>query len=438
MHLRRNVSLFAATVYGVGIILGAGVYALIGEATGLAGNSVWLSFVIAAIVSSFTGLSYMELISMFPQSAAEYIYAKKAFRNRLVAFNIGWVEIFADIIATSAVSLGFAGYFSTLVGIPIIPIALGLILVMSGVNLLGIQESSRVNIIFSLIEIIGLLFIVLLAGYTGKYFSVNYLDMPYGLSGTLSASALIFFAYIGFEDLANISEEVKNPKKNVPRALMYSVIITTVIYILVGLAVVSVVNWQNLAGSPAPLALVVSSVLGEQASWLMSIIALFATANTVLVGLIVGSREIYGMSRDGSLPKVFSKIHPTRGTPWIAGILTMLCTMAFVVLGQIKLVASVTDFGTFYIFIFVNAAAIALRCRMPEVQRAFRMPFNIGRFPLLSFLGIISSFLLASHLSVIAIVIGIGVASGGVLIHILIEKSPSIKKWLQNLKKFLP
>ena len=106
MHLRRNVSLFSATVYGVGIILGAGVYALIGEATGLAGNSVWLSFVIAAIVSSFTGLSYMELISMFPQSAAEYVYAKQAFKNRLVAFNIGWIEIFADIIATSAVSLG--------------------------------------------------------------------------------------------------------------------------------------------------------------------------------------------------------------------------------------------------------------------------------------------------------------------------------------------
>lgn len=422
MHLRRDVSLFAATVYGIGIILGAGVYALVGEATGLAGNSVWLSFVIAAIVSSFTGVSYMELVSMFPQSAAEYVFAKKAFSNRLLAFNIGWIEIFADIIATSAVSLGFAGYFSALFGVPVIPVALALLLVMSGVNLLGMKESARINLVFSLIEIGGLLFIVLLALFFGKYFTVDYLDMPYGISGTLRASALIFFAYIGFEDLANISEEVVNPKTNVPKALMYSVIITTVIYILVGLAVVSVVSWQDLAASPAPLALAVASVLGDQASWVMSIIALFATANTVLVGLIVGSREIYGMSRDGSLPRSFSKISQTRGTPWIAGLLTMIFTMAFVVLGQIKLVASITDFGTFYIFIFVNASAIALRYRLPDARREFRMPLNIGRFPMISFLGLLSSLLLASHLSLVAILIGFGAALLGVMIHLIIEK----------------
>ncbi|UCH03102.1 MAG: amino acid permease [Candidatus Bathyarchaeota archaeon] len=342
--MRRNVSLFTATLYGVGIILGAGVYALVGEATGLAGNSVWLSFVVAAIVSAFTGLSYMELISLFPQSAAEYVFAKQAFRSRLLAFNIGWIEIFADIIATAAVSLGFGGYFSALFGVPVIPVALALILVMSLANFLGIKESARINMIFSMIEIGGLLFVVFLALFFGKYFSVDYLEMPYGVTGTLSASALIFFAYIGFEDLANISEEVVNPKKNVPKALMYSVIITTAIYLLVGLAVVSLVSWQDLAVSQAPLALAVSRVLGDQASLMMSIIALFATSNTVLVGLIVGSRRIYGMSRDGSLPKSLSKVHQNRGTPWIAGLLTMLCTMAFVVTGPIRLVASITDF----------------------------------------------------------------------------------------------
>ena len=194
MYLRRNVSLFSATVYGLGAIFGAGVYSLVGEAAGLAGNSVWLSFLIAAIVSSFTGFSYMELISLFPQSAAEYIYIKQAFSNRLLAFDIGWLEIFADIMTTSAVSLGFAGYFSALFGVPVIPVALILILFMSIINFLGIIESARVNLVFSMIEIAGLLFIVLLALFFGKYFSVDYLEMPYGFAGTLSASALIFFA----------------------------------------------------------------------------------------------------------------------------------------------------------------------------------------------------------------------------------------------------
>lgn len=422
IKLRRDVGLFAATVYGIGIILGAGVYALVGEAAGLAGNSVWLSFLLAAAVSAFTGLSYMELISMFPRSAAEYIYVKNAFGNKLLAFNVGWVEIFADIIATSAVSLGFAGYFNALFGTPIILTALGLILALSAINFWGIKESARLNVVFSMIEIAGLIFVILLALFYGHYGTVNYLEMPRGIGGTLSAAALIFFAYIGFEDLANISEEVKDARKNVPKALLISVVITTVIYVLVGMAVVSLVGWQELAGSKAPLALAVSHVLGDNAFWLMSIIALFATANTVLIGLIVGSREMYGMSKDGSFPKALSRIHYKRRTPWIAVIVTMFFAMSFVLLGHINIVASITDLGTFYIFIFVNAAAIALRYRMPEAERMFRTPLNIGKFPLIPLFGLLSSLVLVSHLSVDAILIGLGVALAGVVVYLIYKR----------------
>lgn len=422
IRLKRDISLSVAILYGVGIILGAGVYALIGEASGLAGNSVWLSFVLAAAVSAFTGLSYMELISMFPRSAAEYIYVKNAFGNKLLAFNVGWVEIFADIIATSAVSLGFAGYFHALFGTPIVLTALGLILALSAINFWGIKESARVNIVFSMVEIAGLIFVILLALFYGHYGNVNYLEMPFGIGGTLSAAALIFFAYIGFEDLANISEEVKDARKNVPKALLISVVVTTVIYVLVGMAVVSLVGWQELAESKAPLAFAVSSVLGGQAFWLMSIIALFATANTVLVGLIVGSREMYGMSVDGSLPSALSRIHYKRRTPWIAVIVTMFFAMSFVLLGHIKIVASITDLGTFYIFIFVNAAAIALRYKMPEAERMFRTPLNIGKFPLIPLFGLLSSLVLVSHLSMDAILIGLGVALVGVVVYLIYKR----------------
>lgn len=229
----------------------------------------------------------MELISMFPQSAAEYIYVKNAFKNDILSFSIGWIEIFTDIIATSAVALGFGGYFQELFGTPIILTAIVLIILSSLVNFLGIKESARINVVFSIVEIVGLLFVVILALYFGRHGSVDYLEMPNGITGTLSATALIFFAYIGFEDLANISEEVKNPRRNVPRALLASVIITTIIYVTVGTADVSLVRWEDLAASQAPLAFAVSSILGDQASWIISIIALFATSNTVLVGLIV-------------------------------------------------------------------------------------------------------------------------------------------------------
>jgi len=419
--LKRELNFWTATIYGIGIILGAGVYSLIGGATGLAGNSVWLSFVFAGVVSAFTGLSYMELISLFPQTAAEYIYVKNAFKNRMLAFNVGWMEIFADVIATSAVALGFAGYFHALFGTPLLLSAFALIFFMSLVNFCGISESSRVNMLFSIIEVCGLVFVILLALAFGHYGSVNYLEMPNGIGGVLGGAALIFFAYIGFEELANMGDETKKPRKNLPKALMAAVVITTVIYILIGAAVVSLVDWRELAMSKAPLALAVSAVLGEKAFWLISVIALFATANTVLVGMIVGSRMMYGMSRDGSLPKILSKVHRKRQTPWVAVIVTMLLSMTFISFGQIDIVASITDLGTFYIFAFVNAAAILLRYRMPRAKRTFRAPLNIGRFPLVPFFGLISSLILASQLSFEAILIGLSVALLGVFAYVVHE-----------------
>ncbi len=427
-ELKRDVGLFSAILYGVGVILGAGVYALIGEAAGQAGNSLWLSFFLAAIVSTFTGLSYMELISMFPRSAAEYVYVKNAFKNDLLAFSVGWVEILTDIIATSAVALGFGGYFQELFGIPVMVSAILLIILFSLVNFLGIKESARINVVFSIAEILGLLFVVVTAVYFGRYGSVNYLEMPKGITGTLGAAALIFFAYIGFEDLANISEEVKDPRRNVPRALLASVIITTVIYVLVGTAVVSLVRWEDLAASRAPLAFAVSSLLGDQASWVMSIIALFATSNTVLIGLIVSSRMIYGMSKDGVLPEMLSKIHSKQRTPWISTIVTMIFSIAFVFFDQINIVASITDLGTFLIFILVNASAITLRYRMPDRKRAFKTPLNLNQFPLIPFFGLFSSALLLTYLSTEAILIGLLTILMGVGIYFMTSKIKGAKQ----------
>jgi len=289
MELRKELGLLEVTFYGVGIILGAGIYALIGEASALAGNSLWISFLIGAIVSTFTGLSYAELSSTFPKAGAEYVYVRRIFGSRFSAFLLGWLIIFTGVVAASTVALGFAGYFQELFGTPIIVTAILLIIIFSLVNFIGIKESARINVVFSVVEIVGVLFVVITALCFGRFGSVDYLEMPKGVTGTLSAAALIFFAYIGFEDLANISEEVKDPKRNVPRALLASIIITTIIYVLVGIAVVSLVRWEDLATSQAQLAFAVSSILGDQASWIISIIALFSTSNTVLVGLIICS-----------------------------------------------------------------------------------------------------------------------------------------------------
>ena len=402
--LRREIGLFEAVAFGVGTILGAGIYALIGPASGLAGNAVWVSFVIGAVISSFTGLSYAELSTMFPRAAAEYVFAREAFNSRFWAFLLGWLIVFAGVVSVSTVAIGFASYLKSYLNLPVPVLAIILIGFLSLINYAGIEESSRVNIVFLIVEVFGLLFVTIL-GFS-LFPSVNYLETTSGTGGVLAASALIFFAYLGFEDIVNIAEEMENPEKTIPKALILSIVVATVFYVLVAVATVSLADWRQLSTSSAPLAYAVSRVLGANAFLMLSVIALFATANTVLILLVVGSRMVYGMSRDGALPAAFSNIDERTGVPRIAVFTTMVLSMVFASLGDLRLIAGVTNFATFLIFAFVNFSLIWLRHKQPGLRRPFRVPLNIGWFPLIPFLGLISCMFLLLHISSSAMIIG--------------------------------
>ena len=413
--LSKKIGLFGLTASGVGIILGAGIYALIGSAVGVTGNAVWISFLLGAFISSFTGLSYAELSSTIPKAAAEYSYAKEAFGNKQASFLIGWIIIFTGMVSSSTVAMGFAGYLQGFLGTPIVLTSVILIILLSLLNFIGIEESSKLNILFTLIEALGLILVVVLGvPFFGR---VNYFEAPAGLSGILKASALIFFAYLGFEDIVNLSEESKNPERDVPKALIYSVIITAVLYMLVAISVVSLVDWQELGLSKYPIALAASKSLGQIAFLAMSVIALFATSNTVLIMLIVNSRMIYGMAKDGSLPSSLSKVS-IRGTPWVAILVTMVLSSLFVFLGNIEFVAEVTNFGTFIIFASVNLSVIVLRYKKPNLRGEFRTPLTIGKMPFVPLVGLLSSGLLIPQLNLNVITIGLAVILIGVIVSI--------------------
>ncbi len=421
MPLKRDVGEFSLIVYGIGIILGAGIYSLMGQAAGMAGNTIWLSFLFASVVSIFTCLSYAELSSMFPKSAAEYTYIKEALNKRSIAFMFGWIEVFADVVAGAAVAIAFGGYFHALFGVPMVVSSIGLVALLSFLNYWSIRESSRVNIICTLVEVAGLVLIVALGlPHIGK---IDYFEMPNGVTGVISASALIFFAYLGFEEMANIAEETKNPRKTLPRALLISVAVTSVIYILVAITAVGLVDWRALAGSNAPLAFVASqSVLGQNAFLLLSFIALFATSNTVLTSMITTSRALYGMAKDGSLPKSLSRIDGKRGTPWLSVILTMLATFAFILVGDLKITASITDFGAFALFIIVNLSLLFLRYTKPKLNRPFKAPLNIGKFSVTAFLGLVTCSLMMFHLEKMTILYGLALTAVGVPLYYLYKK----------------
>jgi APA family basic amino acid/polyamine antiporter len=420
-ELKRQLGLFHTTMYGVGLILGAGIYALIGDATGEAGNSVWISFVLAAVSAIFTGLSYAELSSMYPRAAAEYSFVKNAFGNNFVAFLVGWLTLFVAVISASAIALGFGGYLTQLFQIPIVLAAILIIMILTFVNYFGIRESSSMNVIFTIIEAAGL-GIVIWVGLSVTGIEINYFDAPYGFSGIFSAFTLVFFAYIGFENIANIAEEIKNPRKVLPRAIILAISITAIVYILVSISAVRVLDWQELGVSVAPLADVIKKSLGSEWGFGILIIALFATTNTVLIMLISGSRILYGVSLDKALPGIFSAIHQKRKTPWIAVIVIGALSASFVFIGDIGTVANISVFAIIMVFVLVNLALIWLRYKQPDVERQFRSPVNVKKFPVLAALGIITPILGIIQFESFVLLMGLGVVASGALFYYIYNK----------------
>ena len=253
---------------------------------------------------------------------------------------------------------------------------------------------------------------------------MDYFYSPKGLKGIFSATALIFFAYIGFEDIANIVEETKNPKKNVPLAFILAVGITAILYILTSIATVSLADWKELSLVKNPLAFAASkSFLGENAHLILSSIALFATMSTVLIILIVVSRMMYGMAREKSLPEELGLVHEVTRTPWMAVVAVMILSMVFVFFGDIALVASITSLGAFIAFTAVNLSLIWLRYTMPKVKRTFKVPGNIGNYPIVAFLGVFFCLFMIFQFEWNLILFGlVVVAAGAVVYEIFIKK----------------
>lgn len=410
--LKKELSLLEITLIGIGNILGAGIYVLIGKAAGLAGNMVWFSFLFAGATASLSAFSYMELASMYPRAGAEYEFVKKAFGERTGLF-VGLLVIYFVVITSSAVALGFGRYFSNLFGNGNLTAAVGLFIFLSLIMIHGIKESARLAILISFIEVSGLLIVI----YTGFPYlgTVNYLETP-SLSGVLEASTLIFFAFLGFEDIVRLSQETKEAEKTTPKALLIAISFTVFLYMCVAVTSVSVLDFRVLGLSGAPLADVASVSLGNDAFVLMSWIALFSTMNTVLVVMLGGSRLVYGMAYSGSLPRILSRVHPHYHTPWVA-ILGVAClSTLFVLFKDIAVVANIANFMIFIVFFMVNLSLIKLRYIDPGRKRPFKVPMNIGHFPLLPFLGSLSTVVLFSQLNLEVITYGLVLVGIGILI----------------------
>ncbi|HQN75742.1 MAG TPA: amino acid permease [Methanomassiliicoccales archaeon] len=423
-ELHRSLGFWGATGIGIGAIIGTGIFGLIGVASGIAGPAVIISFIIAGFVALLTGLSTAELASFIQETGGSYIYTTKAL-GKFPGFLVGWMKSFDYIVGASAVSVGFAAYFSyffnlsTSTSTLIIVGSLWPIFLMF-LNLKGIKEASWANNLLVGLKILALVVFISVGAFaifhSGDY--TNYQPLfPKGFSGVMAGAAVIFFAFIGLNTIAIMAEEIKDPEKNVPKAILTAFAICTLIYIGVAVVAVGLVNWELLGTSNAPLEFALKTATKNVLIIkFVAISALFATTSVIMSSIMGGSRALFAMARQGVLPNSLSKISKQNVpalTVLLCGILISL--IVIITNGNLEWLASLFNFGTLLTFVFINLSLLKLRRTMPDSKRSFKVPF----YPATPVAAIIGCIMLAFYLNANAVITAVFFILIGVLVYYL-------------------
>jgi basic amino acid/polyamine antiporter, APA family len=420
--LRRSLGLGSLTFYDVGVILGAGIYSILGEAAGVAGEALWWSFLLASLAALLTGLSYAELATMFPEAGAEYVYLRAAWpKASWLPGTLGWVLVATGIATTATVALAFAGYASLFISLPLWMIAVALVVTMAALNVLGANEASWANIVFTLVESAGLVALIIV-GARDPDFGRSFTTAPH--AGVLGGAALIFFAYLGFEEIANLAEEAMHPRRDLPRAILIAVAVSTALYILVAAASVTLLAPAQLAASTSPLAEAMQAGAPRLTGALAGV-ALFATANTALIAMMAASRLLFAMARGSDAPSLLARTLARRKTPAVAILLVAVGAVLCLPLGGVGLVGSIASLLALVTFASVNAALMRLRFTHPETKRPFRVPLPLRRVPLPTALGLVVVVVLLTQFAPLVY----GIAGAALVLANIVQAVP----WSQVL-----
>lgn len=410
--LQRHMGFWQLSMIGIGATLGTGIFVVLGEAVPVAGPAVILSFVFAGVTALFSALAYAEMAGMIPASGSAYSYSYATI-GEFMAWVCGWCLMLTYGVSVAAVGVGWGEYVNELLhlttglslpgavlagpmegGLVNLPAAVVVLLSMFAL-LAGVRESSRANAVMVAVKVAILVMFVAVAVTAVQ--DGNFAPfMPMGLAGVSAAGATLFFSYIGFDSVSTASEEAKNPQRDLPRAIMFSMILVTAIYCLVAFAAVGAFNWTGFVDGQTSLAGILTHVTGTPV-WALVFAAgaVLALASVVLVVLYSQTRILYAMSRDGLIPKAFSTVD-AKGTPRTNTLITSLLIAVLAALVPLGPLADATSIGTLFAFALVNVAVLVLRRTRPDLPRAFRVPGA----PVTPVLGVLACAYLMSSMSV--------------------------------------
>ncbi|MBO3087875.1 APC family permease [Cellulomonas dongxiuzhuiae] len=374
--LKRSVGRRMLLVFVIGDILGAGIYALTGKVAGQVGGAIWIPFLLAFGLAALTATAYAELVGRYPRAAGAAVYAQRAFGRPFVTFLVAFAVLMSGITSASAAARAFGGdYLAELVTVPTLVAAWAFVLVVAVVNAVGVSESVRVNLVLTAIEVTGLVVILVIGaraflageGDPGRAMTLSS-DGPVWMA-VLGGTALAFYALLGFEDSVNLAEECRHPRNDFPRALFGGIAVAGLIYLAVAFTTSMLVDTATLAESTGPLLEVVRVAGLVFPPWLFALIALVAVSNTALINMIMASRVVYGMSREGIVPSWLGRVDRRRRTPWVAIAFTTVIALTLVSTGDLSGLADTTVLLLLLVFAVVNVSVLVLR-RRPEDRDA--------------------------------------------------------------------
>ena len=380
--LKRSITLPMLVLYGLGVTVGAGIYVLIGAAAARAGPHAPIAFLLAGIVMALTAASFAELAGRMPVSAGEAAYVRAGFGSERASLVTGLLVLAAGIISAAAISRGAAGYIGVFVTAQPTIIIAAVVLVMGSIAAWGITEAVALAAIMTLIELSGLV-VVIVAGLwhdpailTRSPEAWSGLSDASAWSGVFGATLLAFFAFIGFEGMVNVAEEVVEPERTIPRAIALTLLISTALYILVVWIAIYSVPRNELAESSAPLSLVFQHVTGASPA-IISLIAVFATINGIIAQMVMSSRVIYGLARQGTFPAALATVSPITQTPLIATAIVVALVLVLAVAVPIERLAELTTRVMLVIFGLVNAALVLIKWRGEPANGAVDLPIAV-------------------------------------------------------------
>ena len=390
--LRRVVGTPRLTLYGIGTILGAGIYVLVGEVAGKAGMAAPIAYLVAAAIALLSGLTFAELAARHPVSAGEAAYVDEAFSLGWLTILVGWTVVFTGVVSAATLISGFVGYLAVFVELPPFLVITVLALAMGALAAWGVAVSTGVAVAITVVEMLGLLLVIGLSADAFAELPARWPELlpeptAHAWLGIGWASVLAFYAFIGFEDLVNMAEEVKRPERAMPVAIIVSLVVATLFYVVIAMLAVLVTAPDELAASRAPLA----DTLARQghSPVLISLVSLFAIVNGALVQLIMAARVLYGLADRGKAPRIFRRVHSRTGTPVAATALaTGIIWLAALALTLVVL-AQLTSVAILVVFALVNAAAIRLKRRGPPPAGAPEYPMAVAMMALVLCVGLI-------------------------------------------------